>query len=98
MEAWPTYQSLEHGARPNQGLRPPGRDIRPRSAQARDFRLGAERAAARGYIVPDDSESEEERAAGGPGLEPPFLSVHSLGWRRYREACNRHGGSPQAES
>ena len=48
--------------------------IRPRSAHARVFGLGAGRAAARGCIIPDDSGSEEERAAGGPGLEPPILS------------------------
>jgi hypothetical protein len=48
--------------------------IRPRSAHARVFGLGAGRAAARGCIIPDNSGSEGERAAGGPGLEPPMLS------------------------
>ncbi len=67
--------------------------IQPRSAQALDFGIRAERAAARWYIVPDDSGSKEERAAGGPGPEPLFLSVHSLGWRRYNDTCNRHRGS-----
>ncbi len=40
----------------------------------RVFGLVAERAAARRYVIPDESGSEEERAAGGPGLEPPILS------------------------
>ena len=52
----------------------PAVTIRPRSAHARVFGLGAGRAAARGCIIPDDSGSEEEQAAGGPGLEPPILS------------------------
>ena len=52
----------------------PAVTIRPRSAHARVFGLGAGRAAARGCIIPDDSGSEEEKAAGGPGLEPPILS------------------------
>jgi hypothetical protein len=52
----------------------PAVNIRPRSAHARVFGLGAGRAAARGCIIPDDSGSEEERAAGGPGPEPPILS------------------------
>jgi hypothetical protein len=55
----------------------PAATIRPRtarSAHARVFGLGAERAAARGCIILDDSGSEENRAAGGPGPEPPILS------------------------
>ena len=52
----------------------PAVTIRPRCAHARVFGLGAGRAAARGCIIPDDSGSEEERAAGGPGPEPPILS------------------------
>ena len=34
------------------------------------FELGAERSAARECDIPDDSEDEEGRAAGGPGSEP----------------------------
>ena len=42
----------------------PAVSIRPRSSQALVFGLGAERAAARGYVIParDDSGSEEDRA------------------------------------
>ena len=65
MEAWPTstsLRSMEQGRLATYVH--PAESIRPRSAQARVFGLGAERAAARGYVIPDDSGSEEERAAG----------------------------------
>ena len=52
----------------------PAVTIRPRSAHARVFGLGAERAAPHGYSIPDDSRSKEDRAEGGPGPEPPILS------------------------
>ena len=75
MEAWPTSTSLWSMEQGRLGTYVhPAVTIRPRSAHARVFGLGAERAAARGYIIPDDSGSEEERAAGGPGPEPPILS------------------------
>ena len=75
MEAWPTSTSLRSMEQGRLGTYVhPAVTIRPRSAHARVFGLGAERAAARGYIIPDDSGSEEERAAGGPGPEPPILS------------------------
>ena len=67
------YQSSEHGARPTRNLRPPGGEHRPCSAHAQVFRLGAERAAGRGYVMQDDSGSEEDRAARGPGREPQML-------------------------
>ncbi len=63
-------QSWEHGARPTRNLRHPAVS----SAQDRVFGLGAALAAARGYAIPDDSEGEDERAARGPGPEPPILS------------------------
>ncbi len=68
------HPSLEHEARPNRSPRQPGGGDHP--AAQRSPRPRAECAAARGYITPDDSESEEERAAGGPGPEPSILSEH----------------------
>ncbi len=66
MTAWPTStsRSMKQG-RLGAYVRP-AVTIPPRSAHARDFGLGGERAAARGHIIPDDSGSEEDRAAGGP--------------------------------
>jgi hypothetical protein len=55
--------------------------ILPRSAHAQVFGLGAKRTAARGYVIQDDAGSEENRAAGGPGPEPPILSERSLDGR-----------------
>ena len=77
MEAWPTSTSLRSMEQGRLGSYVhPAVTIRPRSAHARVFGLGAERAAARGYIIPDDSGSEEERAAGGAGPEALILSGH----------------------
>ncbi len=41
----------------------PAVSIRSRSAHARVFGLGAKRAVAHGYVIPDNSGSEEDRAA-----------------------------------
>ena len=41
------------------------------SARSFKFGLGANRAAARGCAIPDDSGREEERAAGGLGRDRP---------------------------
>jgi hypothetical protein len=70
------YQSSEHGARPTRNLRPPSGD----HPHARVLGLGAERAAAHGYIIPDDSGSEPEEglAAGGPAPEPPMSGRGAL--------------------
>ena len=87
MEAWPTstsLRSMEQG-RLATYVYPAAVSIRPRSAQARVLGLGAERAAARGYVIPDDSGSEEERAAGGAGPQPPIERARSAGWRRYND-------------
>jgi hypothetical protein len=74
MVAWPTSTSLRSMEQGRLGTYVhPAVTIRPRSTQARVFGLGAERAAD-GYVIPDDSGSEEGRAAGGPGPEPPILS------------------------
>jgi hypothetical protein len=56
----------------------PAVSIRPRSAQTRVLGLGAERAAARGYDIPDDAGREDsearERAWEGAGPEPRMRS------------------------
>ena len=71
--------------------------ILPRSAHAQVFGLGAKRTAARGYVIQDDAGSEENRAAGGPGPEPPILSERSLDGRGSTTIYNGHRWGPQAE-
>jgi hypothetical protein len=107
MEARPTPTSL--GSMKQGRLETyvhPAVTIRPRSAHARVFWLGTERAAASGCIILDDSESEEEQAAGILGPEPSILSGRGAligmavlqGYMVQGYTCNGHRYSPQAES
>ena len=78
-------------------------EIQPAAQRVRleSMTLGRTRRGSRS-IYADDSGSEEELAAGGPGLgaaDPERArSAQSSGWWRYMATCNGHRGSPQAES
>ena len=96
------YQSTVHGARPTRNLRPPGGD-HP-AAQRACPSLRTRSRARSGPRMHHPGRLGERGGARcgrtGPGAANPerARSAYSQGWRGYKDTCNGHRWSPQAES
>jgi hypothetical protein len=99
MEVWPTLPVFRAWSEADSGT---GGEYPAAQRANPSLPLGAKRAAAAdGCVIPDDSGSEEERDAGGPGLEPPILGERgalTYWMAKDYDTCNGHRLSRQAES